>query len=696
MKALDRLFAIEDPPGQAPEPAGLAFRWYSVTEGRAGDGPWRHSVFYDRVDLFPYFATRRKQNERWELISVNIGIASSSRPGAVGIGYTIRRSADDLPSSLAEYAQGKGEIDCPAQRIFVWSMGQDERDRVPAGEVVASCPVPAGWTPGSAILACSRSSESGERAGPNARALTPDFKLNAASTRLPSQCNAQRASKRLRLALAAFNAGRGASFSGHLAPRGRLHAYPPTERPLIGRTAIAGFVAARYAEGDGWTGTALRAPRRARNRGLRGRPQTRRRLPPEPVALEPRPCALRVECQRHVRLSFRTHPPSGRARTSRRPSAPLLRSPRWSLRSFRRRSRLGSFAAARSRLSSWWSSTSTESSSSTPTLNSFVTVRSEEALDDARAADARAEDAPFRGVPIAIKDLTATAGIRTTYSCRAFADYVPDFDTAVVRRIREAGFVIVGKTNTPEFGTTAFTESELNGATRNPWSPELTPGGSSGGAAAAVAAGLVPLAHGSDGGGSIRIPASCCGVFGIKPARGRVSSAPFSSLEGLSTSGPISRYVSDAAAFLDVLSGYEPGDPWWAPPPERPFTEEAALRPGKLRVAVTDVPPIDVPVRPECSEGLVSAAALLQELGHEVVEATPPWSGSSLIDHFIAVWQVSPALFAGRPGASNASQPRSCRVRTLARRPWTMQKPSSSSRQRRGASSPSGATSTSS
>ncbi|CAN5278664.1 amidase [soil metagenome] len=280
-----------------------------------------------------------------------------------------------------------------------------------------------------------------------------------------------------------------------------------------------------------------------------------------------------------------------------------------------------------------------------PGLNSFVTVRSEEALADARAADARADDAPFRGVPIAIKDLTATAGIRTTYSCRAFADYVPDFDTAVVRRIREAGFVIVGKTNTPEFGTTAFTESELNGVTRNPWNSELTPGGSSGGAAAAVAAGLVPLAHGSDGGGSIRIPASCCGVFGIKPARGRVSSAPFSSLEGLSTSGPISRYVSDAAAFLDVLSGYEPGDPWWASPPGRPFSEEAALRPGRIRVAVTDVPPIDVPVRPECSEGLASAAALLQELGHEVVEATPPWSGSSLIDHFIAVWQVSPALF---------------------------------------------------
>jgi amidase len=285
-----------------------------------------------------------------------------------------------------------------------------------------------------------------------------------------------------------------------------------------------------------------------------------------------------------------------------------------------------------------------------PQLNAFVTVRTEGALEDARAADARDDSTPFRGVPIAIKDLTATAGIKTTYSCRAFADHTPDFDTAVVRRIREGGFVIVGKTNTPEFGTTAFTESELNGATRNPWDPDLTPGGSSGGAAAALAAGLVPLAHGSDGGGSIRIPASCCGVFGLKPSRGRVSSAPFSSLEGLSTSAPISRSVSDAAAFLDLLSGYEPGDPWWAPPPERPFGEEPGRPPGKLRVAATDVPPIDVSVHPECSRALASAAQLLEELGHDVVEATPPWTDAGLIDAFIAVWQVGPTLYPVDPG----------------------------------------------
>jgi len=280
-----------------------------------------------------------------------------------------------------------------------------------------------------------------------------------------------------------------------------------------------------------------------------------------------------------------------------------------------------------------------------PELNAFVTVRGEEALADARAADADGGPAPFRGVPIAVKDLTATKGIRTTYSCRALADNVPDFDTAVARRIREAGFVIVGKTNTPEFGTVAFTESDLNGATRNPWDTSLTPGGSSGGSAAALAAGLTPVAHGTDGGGSIRIPASCCGVFGLKPARGRVSPAPFHSLEGLSTAGPISRSVEDAARLLDVLAGYEPGDPWWTPPPERPFADEVGEDPGRLRIALTSEPPIDTPVHPDCVAALRSAAALLEDLGHDVVEATPPWGEDGLIDSFILVWQVSPTLY---------------------------------------------------
>jgi amidase len=280
-----------------------------------------------------------------------------------------------------------------------------------------------------------------------------------------------------------------------------------------------------------------------------------------------------------------------------------------------------------------------------PLLNAFVTVCAEEALAAAAAVDSAPGDAPFRGVPIGVKDLAATSGIRTTYSSQAYADYVPDFDTAVVRRIRDAGFVIVGKTNTPEFGTVAFTESDLNGVTRNPWNTELTPGGSSGGAAAAVAAGLLPLAHGTDGGGSIRIPASCCGLFGLKPSRGRVSSSPFGSLEGLSTAGPVARTVEDAAAFLDVLAGYEPGDPWWAPPPERPFAATTAEPPPTLRVAVTTTPPIDTPVDRECVAAVTAAAKLLAELGHDVREEAQPWLEPSLFETFITVWQVGPALY---------------------------------------------------
>ena len=256
----------------------------------------------------------------------------------------------------------------------------------------------------------------------------------------------------------------------------------------------------------------------------------------------------------------------------------------------------------------------------------------------------RNEDAPFFGVPIAIKDLNDVAGMPTTYSCKAYADNVAQADAAVTRRIREAGFVVVGKTNTPELGTIAQTESELNGACLNPWNTALTPGGSSGGAAAAVAAGLLPVAHGSDGGGSIRIPASCCGLFGIKPSRGRVSPAPYvSGSLGLGTSGPLARTVRDAAALLDVMRGYETGDVYLAPEPEGPFLAECDRPAGRLRVAVTWTPPTEVPVDPECAGALRGAAELLSELGHDVVEATPPWQLPEMILAFVRVWQVGPA-----------------------------------------------------
>jgi amidase len=276
-----------------------------------------------------------------------------------------------------------------------------------------------------------------------------------------------------------------------------------------------------------------------------------------------------------------------------------------------------------------------------PALRSYVTVDHE----GARAAASAPHDGQFAGVPISIKDLNETANLRTTFSCRAFADHVPRADAAVVRRIRDAGFVILGKTNTPEFGSIGMTESELNGDCRNPWDVSRTPGGSSGGAAAALAAGLCPVAHGSDGGGSIRIPASCCNLFGLKPSRGRVSPAPYGSGSlGLGTSGPIARTVRDAAALLDVMAGYEAGDSYSSPPPERPFLAEADLAPGRLRVAVTTEPPVDVPVDPVCVAAVESAAALLAELGHDVVEATPPWQSDATLEHFTRIWQIGPAI----------------------------------------------------
>jgi amidase len=280
-----------------------------------------------------------------------------------------------------------------------------------------------------------------------------------------------------------------------------------------------------------------------------------------------------------------------------------------------------------------------------PELGAFVTVCSDAALADARTKAEAPADAPFHGVPIALKDLDTTAGIRTTFSCRRFADNVPDFDLAHVAKTRAAGFVVLGKTNTPEFGTTAFTDSPLNGPCRTPWDLGRNAGGSSGGAAAAVAAGLVAIAQGSDGGGSIRIPASCCGLFGFKASRGRVSNAPFVPGIGLGTTGPLTRTVADAAAYLDVVTGYEWGDPFPAAPPERPFAEEVGVDPGKLRIALTTAAPIDTEVDPACVEAARAAAQLLASLGHEVEEAAPDWGGHALMEDFLPVWQAIPALY---------------------------------------------------
>lgn len=274
-----------------------------------------------------------------------------------------------------------------------------------------------------------------------------------------------------------------------------------------------------------------------------------------------------------------------------------------------------------------------------PRLNFLVTDCFEQALATEPA------DGPFAGVPILVKDLTFTAGVRTTFSCRAFADFVPDEDAAVVRRMKAAGFVVVGKSNTPELGVTSVTESELNGDCRNPWDTSRTPGGSSGGAAAAVAAGTMPLAHGSDGGGSLRIPAAACGLFTLKPSRGRVSPAPFvsGSLE-LTQNGALSVSVRDAAAFLDATCGYATGDAHWAPPPERPFLDEVGRDPGRLRIALALEPALPYPVDPRIVDATRAAADALAQLGHDVVEGTPPWRDERLFSAFAKVWQMSPAL----------------------------------------------------
>lgn len=285
-------------------------------------------------------------------------------------------------------------------------------------------------------------------------------------------------------------------------------------------------------------------------------------------------------------------------------------------------------------------------------LGSVVTVAADRVRAEARAAEHRAGTAdalPFDGVPVTVKDLHCTAGIRTTFGTAAMAEHVPGFDEEHVARLRRAGFVVLGKTNTPEWGTVPVTEPALHGPARNPWDPSRTPGGSSGGAAAGLAAGLFPVAHGSDGGGSIRIPAANCGVVGLKPARGRISLAPTfgDKLAGLVTPGPLARHVEDAAALLDLMRGYVAGDPHWAPEPARPFTQEPRTDPGALRLAlVTSSPTADFDA--DAVAAAESAGRLLVDLGHAVEPLELPLP-AGLVDHFTTVWVAGLAALPLRP-----------------------------------------------
>jgi amidase len=269
-----------------------------------------------------------------------------------------------------------------------------------------------------------------------------------------------------------------------------------------------------------------------------------------------------------------------------------------------------------------------------PDVGAFTHVAHDAALaaaDQIAAGDPR----PFAGVPIAIKDNRAVDGMPITMCSDLFKDIVPRHDSYLVRRFRDAGFVIVGKTKLPEMGILPTTEPRRFGPARNPWDLERTPGGSSGGSAAAVAAGMVPIAHGNDGGGSTRIPAACCGLVGLKAARGRVSVGPESGDSFLVSDGVLTRSVAETAAVLDVLAGYEPGDASWAPPPAEPFAVSAARVPERLRVGLALNPPLEgAVVEPVCEQAARDAAGLLGELGHEVEEITPPWSGLDLLPDF--------------------------------------------------------------
>ncbi len=271
-------------------------------------------------------------------------------------------------------------------------------------------------------------------------------------------------------------------------------------------------------------------------------------------------------------------------------------------------------------------------------LNAFVTLCEERALAEADAVEA-GDDRPLAGVPIAIKDLVAqTEGIRTTSGMNAMGEFVPEQDSALVRRLREAGAIIVGKTNTPELGILPVTEPDRFGPARNPWDPSRTPGGSSGGSASATASGMVPIAHANDGGGSIRIPAACCGLVGLKATRGRVSLAPLGEfVGGIAIEGTVTRTVLDTAVALDVLAGYEPGDPYWAPDPSAPFADAVGRDPGKLRIAYSAASPNDVPVDEACVTATRETAELLESLGHAVFEA-PALSDPGYIDNFIKIW----------------------------------------------------------
>jgi amidase len=291
-------------------------------------------------------------------------------------------------------------------------------------------------------------------------------------------------------------------------------------------------------------------------------------------------------------------------------------------------------------------------------VGAFYTVTPELAREQAAAAEQAVtawrrdgEPAgglpPLTGVPVPIKDLNQVAGVRMTLGSAVYASHVPAEDDYVVTALRSAGIVITGKTATPEFGLPCYTETTIGPPARTPWDLTRSAGGSSGGAGAAVAAGLAPAAQGSDGGGSIRIPASVCGLFGIKPTRGRISAGPLNpDLAGLSTNGPLARTVADAALLLDAMSGNYPGDMYTQPPlpPGETFLGHAGREPGRLRIARSlSVAVPGAEVHPDCVAAWEAASTLLASLGHEVTDIELPF-GEDTVGPFITLWYAMATL----------------------------------------------------
>jgi amidase len=274
-----------------------------------------------------------------------------------------------------------------------------------------------------------------------------------------------------------------------------------------------------------------------------------------------------------------------------------------------------------------------------PAINAIIHPRYEAALAE---AGSDAGGGPFAGVPIVMKDLGGMQrGEPYHGGTRALKniDYRAPHDSVLFQRLRAAGFIAIGRANTPEWGSTITTEPLAHGASRNPWNTDHSTGGSSGGSAAAVAAGIVPVAHASDGGGSIRIPASECALVGLKPSRGRVSNAPDAGegWAGYATHGAVARSVRDAAGVLDAIAGYEPGDPYVAPALARPLVQEVGADPGRLRIGFIDSSP-NAPVHPECAAAVAEAAALLESLGHHVEAGGPPaLNDPAMSDRFVGV-----------------------------------------------------------